>query len=64
MYPGKYLMKQRKSIQRYDTCSELKIANIHANATVSSLIASSPNTHVQPSMGATIKAALTNALQT
>ena len=44
------------------TCSELNIVNIHANATVLSLIASSPNIQVQPSMGITMIAAFINAL--
>ena len=44
------------------TCNELRIVNIHANATVSSFIASSPNTQVQPSKGRIITAAFTNAL--
>ena len=45
------------------TCSELKIVNIHANETVSSFMASSPNTHVQPSMGIIIAAAFNNVLR-
>ena len=44
------------------TCSELKIVNIHANATVLSLIANSPNIQVHPSTGITITAAFSNAL--
>ena len=46
----------------YGTCSELKIVNIHVNATVSSFMASSPNIQVQPSTGRTITAAFSNAL--
>ena len=46
----------------YITCKELKIVNIHANPTVFSFIASSPNTQVQPSTGITIIAPLSNAL--
>ena len=44
------------------TCNEFKIVNIHANTTVFSLIASNPNTQVQPSIGVTIIAAFANAL--
>jgi len=40
------------------TCSEFNIVNIHANTTALSLMANSPNTHVIPSRGTTIIAAL------
>ena len=44
------------------TCSELSIANIHANATVFSLTASIPNTQVTPSTGSKTIDAFTSAL--
>ena len=50
------------SINNNNTCNELKIVNIHANATVLSFIASSPNIQVQPSMGITMTVAFSNAL--
>ena len=56
-------VKQDNLLLRHDTCNELKIVNIHANATVSSFIASNPNTQVHPSMGTTITAAFSNALK-
>jgi len=46
------------------TCSEFSIVNIHANATVSSLTASIPNTQVKPSIGSKTMDAFTSALAT
>ena len=60
------MCENKKTIIGYnnnnDTCSELRIVNIHANATVLSFIASSPNIQVQPSTGITMTAAFSNAL--
>ena len=69
--PWRILCENEKTIIGYNnnnnnnnnnTCNELRIVNIHANATVSSFIASSPNSQVQPSMGITMTAAFSNAL--
>ena len=50
-------------IYKRNTCSELRIVNIHANTTVFSFTASSPNTQVEPRMGITIIAAFSDALK-
>ena len=57
-----FIKQKHEMCVRHNTCSELKIANIHENATVSSSMASSPNTHVQPSTEIRIKAAFIVAL--
>ena len=45
------------------TCSEFNIVKIQANTTVSSFIASSPNTQVHPRRGRIITAVLINDLE-
>ena len=44
------------------TCREFSTVNIQANTTVFSFIANIPTTHVTPSSGTMITAALTNGL--
>ena len=45
------------------TCNELSIVNIHAKATVSSLTANRPNTHVKPNTGNKMTAAFADVLK-
>ena len=60
--PWKIFYENKRGVIKHNTCSELKIVNIQANAMVSSFIVSSPNIQVQPSMGITITAAFSNPL--
>jgi len=60
---GKFIKHVIIIILIVQTCSELSIVNIHANTTVSSLTASSPNTQVTPNMGSRDIAAISSFLK-